>query len=168
MDASPWGGGAVLYVNDRPSEFYAVTWDQDDFADQDVQVGEPRSQTYFEVLAFVLAVDLWGIEERPTPVLGDNTAALGEALVLRGKGSHRPLAQALAVIRARQNIDIVVAHLPSEDNTAADALSRLSAPGDDSKPFPFEGWAPPPRQVRPSSPRWLWSLLTMASGPPRE
>ena len=99
------------------------------------------------MLVLIWAVELWVEEQSSCPILGDNTAALEEALTLKGKAAHQPLAQALAVIRGRQNIELIVAHLPSEENTAADALSRLAAPGDDHKPFPFAHVPHPPREL---------------------
>ena len=72
-------------------------------------------------------------------LLGDNTAALQEVLELKGASGHSELAQALAIIRCSRSLDLSVAHLPSESNTLADTLSRLSEPGADKAwPFPPE------------------------------
>ena len=123
-----------------------------------VTVGSSCSQTSFEVLALVLAVELWCQPGLPTVILGDNLGALQEALDLRGKRLHRPLAQALAVLRSRRSLDITVAHLPSESNTAADALSRLTAPGSEAKSWPFSacGSVQAVNSMKLSD---LWSLL---------
>ena len=90
-------------------------------------------------------------------MLGDNVAALQEILDLKGKGLHAPVSQALSILLVARSLSLTVAHLPSEANTAADALSRQTEPGN-LKPWPFS-----PRQgaqvdeaVRPST---LWSWL---------
>ena len=91
-------------------------------------------------------------------VLGDNTPALEMALALKGRGEQLRLIQALAVVRSARSVDLRVAHLPSEANTAADALSRLYAPPDDRKQWPYaeeEGVA----KVAPLKPPALWALL---------
>ena len=123
-----------------------------------MEIGQSASQTYFEVLALVLAVELWCTDSTPTLVLGDNLPALEMALALKGRGEQLRLIQALAVIRSARSVDLRVAHLPSEANTAADALSRLHAPLKDRKTWPYaatEGVA----TVKPLKPPALWALL---------
>ena len=89
------------------------------------------------MLALLQAVDLWCTAESPTVIMGDNLGALQEALDLRGRGNHLHLARALAVLRSRRSLAISVAHLPSEHNVHADALSRLAAPEPERKEAPF-------------------------------
>ena len=74
--------------------------------------------------------------------LGDNVAALQEAINMRGKGPQEALAQALAVLRGARSLQLAVGHLPSESNTLADCLSRLFAPSTDANQWPFRR-APP-------------------------
>ena len=114
----------MLFEHDVPKRCFACTWDQADFAGREVWVGEPASQTFFEVLALTLAVELWCGAGQPTAILGDNTAALQEALTLKGKGAVGDLAQVLAVLRCSRTLALTVGHLPTEANDAADALSR--------------------------------------------
>ena len=71
-------------------------------------------------------------------VLGDNAAALQEAISLRGNRQLNRLSRELAVLRARHTWHIVVGHLPSEHNTFADACSRVHAPGGERKEDPFK------------------------------
>ena len=112
VDASPWGGGAVLIEGDRPVACFSTRWRKHDFQDKAVEIGQPASQTYFEVLALVLAAELWCIDSTPTLILGDNVAALQTALALKGRGEQLRLIQALAVIRSARCLHIRVAHLP--------------------------------------------------------
>ena len=101
-------------------------------------VGQPASQTYFEVLVLVLALELWCPDSTPVTLFGDNTAALQTALTMKGRGEQLKLAQVLAVLRSARTLDVEVAHLPSEANLAADALSRQFGPMGDRKAWPYE------------------------------
>ena len=156
VDASPTGGGAVLIEEGIPTRCFACRWVQEDFGDKDVRVGLPSSQTFFEVLALTLAVELWCGQGQPTAILGDNTAALQEALSLKGKGPLSDLAQVIAVLRCSRSLALTVGHLPTEANDTADALSRQF----DSPPsaWPFK---PDQRIVRdvPLRPAKLWDWI---------
>ena len=61
-------------------------------------------------------------------VLGDNTAALADALNLRGRGVLVALARELSWRKAKRRWQFEVAHLPAEFNLVADALSRTADP----------------------------------------
>ena len=139
VDASPWGGGGVLYVNDAPTSYFATRWRPEDITGLDVDIGLPRSQTFWEIVALFLALCLWARPGEALAVLGDNTAALQEALNLRGKRQAQSVSREMAVRKARGNWLIHVGHLPSEANTAADACSRLWAEGHEKKLNPFRG-----------------------------
>ena len=157
VDASPWGGGGVLVENGRPVRCFCCTWRSEDFGDLQVEVGSSAWQTFFEVLVLVLAVELWAQGCRPTVVLGDNVAALQEALSLKGKGVHAPLSQALSVLLVSRSLRLAVGHLPSEANDAADSLSRQSEPGN-VKPWPFSPALGVTTDV-PLSPAALWAWI---------
>ena len=136
FDASPWGGGAVLKRNGVAHEYFAVTWDAADIPDDEVRTGEPKFQSFWEFLTLLLALIQWGgcfVQESIT-ILGDNTAALQNALDLKGKGLMLAVARELAWRKARHRWAFIVAHLPGEHNRTADALSRLAAP--DPSPLP--------------------------------
>ena len=154
IDASPWGGGGILFENDVATRYFACTWSQDDFEGRKVDIGSSASQTFFETLVMILALELWGQTLRPTVVLGDSTAALQEALSLRGKGIQAELAQALPVLVVSRSLSIAVGHLPAEANLTADALSRLAEPGGSYR-NPFEHQPGVIRDV-PVSPSTLW------------
>ena len=129
FDASPWGGGAVLKFNGQATEFFAAKWDQKDFKNMDVTTGESRSQTFFEFLTLFLSLLLWANRsgERALAVVGDNTAALSNALSLKGRGPLLAVSRELAWQRARKGWVFEVGHIPAEQNEVADALSRLCA-----------------------------------------
>ena len=105
----------------------------------------------------VLAIELWGRAIHPTIVLGDNVPALQEALTLKGRGLQGELAQALSVLIVSRNLSITVGHLPTEANTAADALSRLSEPRGGYR-NPYAGRTDVRRDV-PVRPPTLWAWI---------
>ena len=142
LDASPWGAGAVLFEDGRPTRCFSFAWRQRDFDGNwrsprlSVRVGQSSSQTFFETLVVLMALELWCTDSTPTVVLGDNTAALQDALDLKGKGPSEKVAQCLAVLRCSRSLCIAVAHLATEANELADCLSRQAEPGN-TKPWPF-------------------------------
>ena len=48
LDASPWGGGALLFVDEEISEYSILTWSQADCAHDGVRIGVANDQTYWE------------------------------------------------------------------------------------------------------------------------
>ena len=59
---------------------------------------------------------------------GDNTAALSGALSLKGKGNLLAVAREIAWAQVKHGWKFETAHLPSEHNQVADALSRIADP----------------------------------------
>jgi len=136
FDASPWGGGAARRRNGRYVDHFALEWSEDLFPGLPVEIGQPKSQTFFEFVTLLLTLMVWGdsyTEERVT-ILGDNTGALQEALSLKGRGALLAVSRELAWRVARHSWLYSVAHLPSEHNSVADSLSRLWGPEPAAKP----------------------------------
>ena len=104
-----------------------------------------------------MAIELWAQGAQPTAVLGDNVAALQEAISMKGKGLHAPLSQALAVLIVSRTLRLSAGHLPSEANEAADALSRQSEPGN-AKRWPFSPQQNVIQDV-PLAPSALWAWI---------
>ena len=156
IDASPWGGGGILFVNNVATRYFACRWSADEFEGRSVEIGPSASQTFFETLTMILALELWGRTLHPTVVLGDSTAALQEALSLRGKGLQEELAQVLSVLVVSRSLSISVGHLPAEANLDADALSRLFEPdGAYQNPFRLRPDVVRDIPLRPST-LWRW------------
>ena len=63
----------MLYEDDMPCEWFSVAWCEQDFPRQQIQLGNPKYQTFFELLVLLLAVDKWNIVGFTLAVLGDNT-----------------------------------------------------------------------------------------------
>ena len=157
IDASPWGGGGILFEDDVATRYFACTWAQGDFEGMQVKVGSSSSQTFFETLVMVLALELWGHSSRPTVVLGDSTAALQEAISLRGKGLQEVVAQVLSVLMVSRGLSVAAGHLPAEANLDADSLSRLAEPHGSYKD-PFADQQNVTRDV-PLRPTTLWKWI---------
>ena len=48
FDASPWGGGAVLWVDGQVSEFAILQWTKEDCSHDSVRIGVAADQTYWK------------------------------------------------------------------------------------------------------------------------
>ena len=131
FDASIYGGGAVLRNSDgRVVEYFSVIWCGDEARHLDVVVEDTKHQTFWEFSTLLLALVTWGdrFVEESVLVVGDNTAALSNALSLKGKGELLAVARELSWRQARRMWQFTVGHLPSEHNLVADALSRTVDP----------------------------------------
>jgi len=141
VDASPWGGGAVLFLEGQPAEYAIMRWTPEDAKALGTEIGQPAGQTAWEYAALLLAMCVWGRECNGTglAVLGDNLASLNGLLSGRGRGTLTKLTREMAWRKVRHRWKFAAGHLPSEVNNLADALSRLSAPpGSEQKSFPEE------------------------------
>ena len=78
---------------------------------------------------------------------------------MKGRGAQLELAQILAVLRGARSLHLSVAHLPTEANDAADALSRQAGPAEEQKDWPF---APDQavQTVDPINLEKMWGWLT--------
>jgi hypothetical protein len=112
------------------------SWDKSSAGSLPIKIGVPDFQSFWELFTLGLALTLWRPEfpGQSLAILSDNTAALQDALDLKGKGIMNQVALELAWRKARGQWVYEVGHLPAEQNTIADALSRLSAPDFKSLP----------------------------------
>ena len=161
-DASPWGGGAVLFKDDVAIEFFQVTWDIKTAAKFNVQIGNPHGQTMWEYLVLYLSLLVWGEIAKDTgiAIMGDNLASLGGILNLRGKSNLHLITREISWRKTRLGWRFSVGHLPSELNKLADALSRTCAPhGSERRSFPRELSTAKVRQPPCMETWWISSLL---------
>jgi hypothetical protein len=138
VDASPWGGGAVLVVDETYLEHASVTWSSETAARFKVALGSPKGQTIWEYLVILLALDLWGdqFSSCGVAIMGDNLAALNGAISLKGKSELSRITREISWRKVRRRWRYACGHLPAEANEVADALSRLTAPAGNRKIFP--------------------------------
>ena len=59
MDASPWGGGAVLLQNGHARSWLATKWARDDERNTGAVIGECMGQAVWEGLAMLIALRTW-------------------------------------------------------------------------------------------------------------
>ena len=131
FDASPYGGGAVLKNPEGIAvEYFAVVWDGAEAIHLNVAIEDPAYQTFWEFATLFLVLMVWGDKfvEESLLILGDNTAALSNALSLKGRGCLLAVAREIAWRQARRKWCFETGHLPSEHNVIADALSRIVDP----------------------------------------
>ena len=83
----------------------------------------------WEFITLLLALITWRhhAEHGVLFLLGDNIAALQDAISLKGRGQMLLVARELAWRRAKWPLFFDCHHLPKESNVTADALSRLAA-----------------------------------------
>jgi len=130
FDASPWGMGAVLWRTGVPTEFLELSWTEQQADSVKATIGQPKSQTTFEYLALYLVLRQWGDHfwREGFAILGDNVASLSCAVSFKGKGALCQISREIAWRKVRRQWRYIVAHVPSEQNQTADALSRTAAP----------------------------------------
>ena len=141
-DASPWGLGAILTVNDVP-----VSWLADAITDLDLDIlgkarGDCRGQAVFEALCIAVSLRTWAAVWRDENSIlvtrSDAIAALG---ALNKTSSSDPtmnrVAREVALDLSEGSYELdVLGHPPAQWNTATDALSRLFAPAPDRLDIP--------------------------------
>ena len=95
----------------------------------------------------------------------DGELVVAEAVRRKGGGALklsvwtvRSLLRGPCTVKIARSLKLAVGHIPSEANTAADALSRQVGPCSERKPWPFGSSARMEvgRSLRPMS---LWNLL---------
>ena len=131
-------------------EFFAVIWSGEEAPHLPVVPGEARFQSFWEFATLLLVLLVWGdrFVDHSLEVLGDNTAALSNALSLKGRGPMLAVAREISWRRARRAWQFRVGHLPSEHNNVANSLSRVADPkgaGWPSRALSAASEAKPPR-----------------------
>jgi len=157
FDASPWGAGAVLLKRGAPQEFFELAWTDSAASSIGAVVGQPASQTLFEYLALYLLLRIWApsFTHVGVAVLGDNLASLTLALNFKGKAGLAKISRELSWRKVRGAWRYAVAHLPSEHNSIADALSRTAATNSTEKQaFPVAALSGALRRNAPDEASW--------------
>ena len=133
LDASPQGGGAVLYRDGRPIELLALTWTKEEEAKLQAKIGDPASQATWECYIVLRALWCW-LTDRDQGFVRIRGDAEGVLAALLKRSSKSPLLNKVVVqitlTLARQFRALEALHVWSEQNVWADALSRLHDPND--------------------------------------
>ena len=134
LDASPWGIGGVLYINEAPKAWYAAKLDDHDVQILKVEIGESSCQQIAECLAQLVGLRIWGQHWQKEGIIlaisADNMTSLHLADSMRSSSPSvnliaREMALTMGDSKYRPSIRD---HLPGVANKVADALSRKVAP----------------------------------------
>jgi len=122
-DASPWGGGAVLFIDRQPREFLALPWTEEMARKFQTKIGDPSGQTTWEYFMFFVCLLTWASEHRDgLLLLGDNLSSLAGILNLRGRSALNSITKEIAWRRVRCHWRYAAGNLPTERNKLADDL----------------------------------------------
>lgn len=133
-DASPWGLGAYLIINEKPVAWFAAGLDPVDIKVLGLEVGSHTSQQLVEALCMLIALREWKchwLNQRVClKVRADNVATLVMVATLRTSSA------AMSIIARELALDIgdsvyapdIVEHVSGLLNDTADMLSRKFQP----------------------------------------
>ena len=137
LDASPWGLGGVLIIDNKPVSYFASQLSTLDFRRFEFEPGSPNGQQCWECLCALVALRLyrsrWKQKRIRLVVRGDSYCMLSLLLKLRPPTSS----PSLGLIAREIALDIsesvytpdLATHVPGMSNTFPDALSREHEPG---------------------------------------
>ena len=89
FDASPWGGGGILWRKGRPVQFTHFIWSPSALNILRAEVGECKYQTLFEFYTLFLVAETFDdvLRETGAHIRGDNVSSLNDALTLKSTSS---------------------------------------------------------------------------------
>ena len=162
LDASPYGFGGVLIVNNIVLAYFADIISNHDVRIMKHQPGTAEGQQTWEALCLLIALRAWRmhwmIRRSLLCIKSDNKAALTLVTKLKAKGTRSIIAKELGLLYAESSYEPRLAdHIPGVFNGLADCLSRLTSP-DGAYSVP-ESLRAVSRTFIPSRPRsWYRSL----------
>eukprot|EP00435_Cladocopium_sp_Y103_P069516 s60_g33.t1 len=134
-DASPWGFGAVLYINHVITDYFIDVPCETDLEILQVQAGSSQAQQAFECLCGLIALRHWSDKWQNKRSLPTTRSDNIGALVLFGQLSSHSDRNGLIAREAALDLGEstfrpqVVEHVPGVTNQTTDALSRMHQPG---------------------------------------
>ena len=119
----------MLLHGNKPVEIMYFPWMESLCARFEAEIGNPKWQSLWEFLTLLLTLMVWGHLSTTSiiTIVGDNIAALSNSISMKGGGQLNAVARELSWRKVAYRWHFQVAHLPSELNVWADALSRLFA-----------------------------------------
>ena len=151
------GQGPSSSKRGAPKEFFELAWTETTASSIGAVVGQPSSQTLFEYIALYLLLRIWApsFTHVGVAVLGDNLASLTLSLSFKGKAGLANISRELSWRKVRGAWRYAVAHLPSEHNGIADALSRTAATNStEQQSFPTAALRGALRRDAPDEAEW--------------
>ena len=130
IDASIWGGGAILVVNGCVDKWLTATWTRDDHQRFSLTRGESGNMSFWEALMLLIAARcLLPCAPFIVRIKADNVAALRLAMKLGSKSSIlNKVGMELALDQALDRYNLSVCqHIPGVSNVMPDALSRIAS-----------------------------------------
>jgi len=142
-DASPWGLGAGLFKDGNTMlKCAALEISADTARELGASLGDAASQTIFELLAILWALQLWRRffqdRSRVPKIRADSAGALGAVANLASRiPALNFLAAEISLRLERYDfLEIRGAHIPGSINKITDYASRLAAPEENRAPRP--------------------------------
>ena len=137
-DASPYGLGGWLMEDGVITRYFSCPISDFDVAIYDMPRGTPDGQQIWECLAILVAIDMWSsIWQQNRIVLkvkADNVGALTLLIKMRpGSPKIAIIARELALRLVDLSFPPDAIHTPGVAHVIADWLSRVYAPGSESK-----------------------------------
>ena len=130
FDASPWGGGGILWRNGVAHSYTHFLWNDHSLAILRAERGSCEGQTAFEFFTLFMCTVAFSevLSESGARIRGDNLGALNVALDLTSTSpAMNTIAREIAWRRIVHRWQYYLKHLPAKLNDEADALSRLQA-----------------------------------------
>ena len=135
-DASPWGIGGYLVVNDVIFTYFTSSLTEHDVRVLQLQIGESSAQQIAEALSVLVALKLWcKLWQRPHVQLQIKSGNVGTLTLLRKlrtnykSASLGLIVREMALLFGRSSYrPRILSHIPGLSNIIADSLSRLSQP----------------------------------------
>ena len=144
MDASPWGIGGVLRLDDQLTEAFSLPLDQETLDKFRAAKGDPKHTTLWEGLALLVAFRLWLPRVGFGATIRVKSDSLSSLLMLSKGRAKSPELNVIACEVALDQALLVyrltfLEHIPGVTNLEADFLSRVFAPKVPVKPRQLEG-----------------------------
>lgn len=132
-DASPWGIGGVLLINNEPAAWFADQINTEDLRRFNATRGESGFNTLWEALAILVGIRLWRSAHHRFAQFEIRSDSMGALSALNSLSSSSASINTIARELALDSAQLlaapsIFAHTPGVANILPDKLSRLWAP----------------------------------------
>ena len=175
VDASPWGIGGVLLVNDVPDKWFADKISKEDLSRFGASLGDPAFNILWEALAILVALRLWRKPNHQCAsieIRSDNLPFL--LSFIKGSSTNPHIQVILRELALDESYMIrpinILTHIPGVSNILPNHLSRVYAPTPHAIPNSLSSVSrdfPPRRNRNFYKSLQPFAAPTSASRPPR-